>query len=109
MAVLSIQDRTRVWRGLMRRWSSPAAHQDMPFLKLDLYNPTADTGAVADTDNWIDTHGGNTSADTVGLNGALTVSMRAALTLAMKTELFVSIAALRVSLDFARRLLGEVD
>jgi hypothetical protein len=109
MAALSIADRTRIWRGLMRRWSHPDSRQTCAFTKFDLYNPTANTGAIADTDNWIDTHGGNTAPDTVGFNGALTVAMRAALTLAMKTEMFVAVAAMRVSPEFARRLLGEVD
>ena len=109
MAALSIADRTRVWRGLMRRWSHPDSVQTAPFTKFDLYNPTTNTGAIANTDDWIDAHGGNTTADNIGFNGALAVNMRTGLTLAMKTEIFVAVAAMRVSTEFARRLLGEVD
>lgn len=109
MAALSTADRTRVWRGLMRRWSHPDSRQNTSFSKFDLYDPSANTGAIADTDNWIDTHGGNTSADSIGFNGALAINMRSGLTLAMKTEMFCAVAAMRVGPAFARQLLGEVD
>lgn len=107
MAVLSVQDRTRVWRGLMRRWSADGV--TAPFSKYDLYNPNTNTGAVADTDQWIDTHQGTTSPDTVGYNGSLSVPMRTALSLNMKTDLFLAVAAMRRGLAYVRSIFGEVD
>ena len=107
MAAISTTDRARVWRGLMRKWSAERAI--CPFDKFSLYNPTANTGAVADTDARIDSHSGNTSVDTVGYNGSLSVAMRSALTADMKTDLFLSVAAMRRGVDYIRRLLGEVD
>lgn len=110
MAALSVADRTRILRGLMRYWSAPDTRQSAPFSKFDLYNPVANTGAVADTDNWQDTHGGNTSADSVGFNGALAANMRTGLTLQMKGELFVAIALARTgNIELLRRVFGEVD
>jgi hypothetical protein len=107
MATLSIADRTRIWRGLMRKWSSERAL--CPFPKFDLYNPTANTGSVATTDDWIDAHGSNVSPDTIGYNGSLIVAMRSALSADMKTDLFLAVAAMRRGGDYIRRLLGEVD
>ena len=107
MALLSIADRTRVWRGLMRRWSADLT--TCAFSKLDLYNPTANTGAIADTDGWQDTHSGNTSADTVGYNGSLTVAMRTALTANQKTDVFLAVAAMRRGIDYLKSVFGEVD
>jgi len=106
MAALSVVDRARVWRGLMRKWSGERL--TCPFNKFALYDPTANIGAVVDTDNWIDTHSGLTG-NTTGFNGALTVAMRAALTGDMKTDLLLSVAAMRRGVDYIRRLLGEVD
>ena len=77
MAALSIQDRTRVWRGLMRYWSQlPASDPDkqVAATKYELYNPPADTGMIADLDTWLDAHNGNISADTVGANGAINLA-----------------------------------
>lgn len=84
MAALSVQDRARIWRGLMRRWSRDGTV--CAFQKYDLYNPTANTGAVANVDDWVDTHSGNTTPDTVGLNGALAVAMPAPLMLYAASE-----------------------
>lgn len=91
------------------RWMSQ--HPEIPvtgITKFDLYNPTADTGAIVDTDNWIDTHGGNT-ADTVGYNGALQNPYKTNAGVALKTLVFCAVAAMRVSEGFARQLFGEVD
>ena len=95
MAALAIADRTRILRGLMRYWSAPDTRQSAPFSKFDLYNPVANTGAVADT---------------VGFNGALAANMRTGLTLQMKGELFVAIALARTgNIELLRRVFGEVD
>lgn len=107
MALLTVADRTRVFRGLMRRWSNDRT--SCAFTKPDLYNPTANTGAIADTDVWQDTHAGTTSADTVGYNGSLTVAMRAALTANQKTDVFLAVAAMRRGIDYLKSVFGEVD
>ena len=107
MALLAVADRTRVWRGLMRRWSNDRT--SCAFNKNDLYNPATDTGAIADTDGWIDTHGGNTTADNIGFNGALTVAMRAAMTINQKTDMFLATAAMRRGLEYLRSVFGDID
>ena len=106
MAALSVSDRQRVYRGLMRLWSRDGVTCD--FSKAQLYDPVGNTGVVAETDDWIDGHSGLTG-DTIGYNGALNVTMRAALTIDMKTDLFLAVAAMRRGLDYVRRVLGEVD
>lgn len=107
MATLSVADRTRVWRGLMRRWS--ADRTPCAATKGQLYNPTANTGAVADVDAWIDGRTGNTAPDTVGFNGALAVAIRTALTADQKTDLLIAVAAMRRGLAYLQSVFGEVD
>lgn len=109
MAALSTQDRTRIFRGLMRYWS---AQRDPVAVisKNDLYNPSNNTGAVADADNWADTHGGNTTVDNVGFNGALAAVVRNNLSTSQKGILFMAVVAARTgNMTFVRQLLGEVD
>ena len=75
-----------------------------------LYNPATNTGAVADTDNWQDTHGGNVALDTIGYNGTLSLEARTGLTLSQKGLLFAVNALARTgNIDLLRRVLGEVD
>ncbi|HXF44871.1 MAG TPA: hypothetical protein VNK91_02015 [Burkholderiaceae bacterium] len=107
MAALSIADRTRVWRALMRRWSNERTA--CAFLRAQLYDPAANTGAVAETDAWVDTHSGLTTPDTIGYNGALNVTMRAALSINQKTDLFLAVAAMRRGPDYVRSVFGEID
>lgn len=107
MAVLSVADRTRIWRGLMRRWSNDG--QACAFVKNDLYNPGNNTGAIAAIDDWVEGHQGNTAADTVGNNGALSVPMRAALAAEQKTDLLIAVAAMRRGLAYLKSVFGEVD
>ena len=107
MALLAVADRTRVWRGLMRRWSNDRT--SCAFNKNDLYNPATDTGAIVNTDTWIENHQGLTSADTVGFNGALTVAMRAAMTINQKTDMFLATAAMRRGLEYLRSVFGDID
>lgn len=107
MASMPVADRTRVWRGLMRRWS--ADHVTCAFNNGQLYNPLNDTGAVADVDVWVDTHGGVTAPDTVGMNGALTVAMRSALSAEQKTDLLIAVVAMRRGIAYLRSVFGEVD
>lgn len=107
MAVLSIADRTRIWRGLMRRWSRDGVV--CSFLKSDLYNPANNTGAIADVDNWRDSHAGNVAPDTVGFNGALAVAMRSALSATQKTDILIADAAMVQGVDYLKSVYGEVD
>lgn len=70
----------------------------------------ADIRAAVDaTDDWQDTHAGNTTADNVGYNGALPTTFKNNATAAQKTLLFCAVAALRVSVAFARSIFGELD
>ena len=107
MAELSVADRTRIWRGLMRRWSNNRT--SCAFTKFELYNPNNNTGAIADLDTWVDTHSGNTTPDTVGLNGALPVGMRTAMSVEQKSDLLIGIVAMRRGLIYLKSVFGEVD
>jgi hypothetical protein len=101
MAVLSETDRQRVWRGVMRWWSN--SRDQISVSKADI------RAAVDSTDDWQDTHGGNTTADNVGYNGALPTAFKNNATVAQKTLLFCAVAAVRVSVAFARSMFGELD
>lgn len=90
----------------MRRWSNDRV--PCGFTKFDLYNPQADTGAIADIDEWIDTHQG-TTGDTVGANGSLEVGMRSALSADQKTDILIGVVAMRRGIDYLRSVFGEVD
>lgn len=94
MAVLSEEDIKRIWRGLMRLWSS--LRESVVIDKTQLL------AAVEATDEWIDNN-------VASYNSALPDAARTNLTQAQKTLLFCAVAAMRVSAAFARRLLGEVD
>ncbi len=107
MAALSTQDRTRVYRALMRRWSQDRV--TCTFMKAQLYDAAANTGAIADCDNWIDTHAANTTPDNVGFNGALAAPMRSALTIDQKTDLFLIVAAMRRGVDYVRNIFGGTE
>lgn len=109
MAALSVADRTRIWRGAMRFWS--AKLEVTPNItKFDIYNPNTDTGAVADMDNWFDTHGGNVAPDTIGFNGALSTIIKTNLTIQQKLLLAIAVECMRYGdVDLLRRILGEVD
>ena len=107
MALLSVTDRTRVWRGLMRRWSNGG--ESCAFLKSHLYDPTLDTGAVVDVDAWVDGRQGLTAPDTVGFNGGLNVAYRALFTATQKTDLLLAVAAMRRGVGYIKQILGEVD
>lgn len=95
MAVLTTNERQQVWRGLMRYWSK-LSELIAALTKLDLRE------AVDTTDTWIEDN-------QVSFNNALPVAARTNLTASQKTLLFCVVAARRVSIGFARKLLGEVD
>jgi|GEM_PF-3343060 len=94
MAVLNESERQQVHRGLMRFWSK--SHDVISLSKSELRT------AIDDTDDWIDTNQASYVA-------ALSAATQAALSPAQKTLLFCAVAAMRVSTNFAKRLVGEVD
>lgn len=108
MATLSVADRTKVWRGVMRICSRENISWPNNVDKYDLYNPTLDTGVITDTDDWIDTHQGETG-NTTGYNGALSDPWKSNASLQIKTFVFMSVAAMRSGESFAERLLGGLS
>lgn len=107
MAVLTVNERQQVWRALMRWWSQD--REQIVFNKNALYNSGANTGGIADTDDWLDERIGNTAPDTVGLNGALSDPFKSAATVDQKSDVLVFVAARRKSVDILKKLFGEVD
>lgn len=94
MATLSTEDRARISRGLQRYWSR--LFETQPLSKAELQ------AAIDATDAWID-------ANRAAFNAALPAAARTALTLAQKTLMFCVVAAMRVSVAFARHMIGEVN
>lgn len=97
MAVLSSEDRARVHRGLMRHLSFRA--DDLPcagFTKAHLRT------AIDATDEWIE-------ANQASYIAALPEPFKAASPPALKVLLFCAVAVMRVSVEFARSVFGEVD
>jgi hypothetical protein len=98
MAQLSSDDRARIWRGLMRYWSS--LRQIIGMRKSDLL------AAINATDTWIDDNAAS-------YNNALPTTAKNNLTADQKTLLFCAVALMRVDPGLAvllRRALGvEVD
>ena len=96
MAVLSTDDRKRIWRGLMRKWS--ATHETVGAVnKADLQ------AAVDAIDDWID-------QNAAAVNSAMPQPARGQLTLAQKNLLFCAVATMRYGdVALVRCLLGEVD
>lgn len=102
MAVLSETDRQRVWRGVMRYWCNQPSPEPTPFTKAQF------RAAVDATDDWIDGNGAASSTST-GYNSVLPAAFRNGASTAQKTLLFCAVACMRVSVAFARQVLGEVD
>ena len=94
MATLSTEDRTRIWRGLMRVWS--ANRTTVALSKTDLQ------AAVNTTDTWIDDN-------QASFNSALPAAAQSGLTSTQKTLLFCAVALARVSIAFLQRLFGGLD
>ena len=78
----------------MRFWSAQGETTNL--IKSDL------RAAVDATDNWID-------LNQAAFNTALPIIARTNLSTAQKTLLFCAVALMRVSVEMARRLFGEVD
>lgn len=95
MAVLPESDRLRIWRGLMRWWSS---------LRESLASISKDDikAAVDAADQWMDDN-------TVSFNSALPATFRTNSTASQKWLLFLAVALMRCDLGKLRQLFGEVD
>lgn len=98
MAELSVADRARVWRGLMRYWS--VEFETCGLTKTDLLT------AVNATDTWINDNQG-------AYNSALPSAAQSGLTALQKTLLFCAVGLMRVDPGIAkllkRALSVEVD
>ena len=88
MATLTTEDKAKIWAGIMRLTDFGWAG-----IKSDLLE------AVNATDDWIDNNQGS-------FNSALPSAFRDNATLAQKTILFCVVAAMRVGVDFAKRLVS---
>ena len=95
MAILTDNDRVRVWRALMRYWS--ARFDQFPgCLKGDIRS------AVNVADQWIEDN-------QAAFNATLPLPFRTAATAAEKTVLFCAVAAMRENPEFVRRIIAEID
>lgn len=106
MAVLTVGVRKKVWAGLMRY--EDFKEDGQPYDKRDLYNSSANTGAIADTDVWIDDNEGNTSTNT-GFNTSLQVPIKTQLTASQKTLMFSAVAMARRSEETLKQWLGDIE
>lgn len=113
MAALSTSDRTKIWKALMRYWSRlPTGDSDrtVSASKYELYDPNANTGMIADLDNWLDTHSGNTTVDNIGINGAINTSYRSKFTTGQKGVTVAAIALARTgNIELLRSAFGDID
>jgi len=108
MAALPIATRTLLWQGLMQWWSEHSHALEQPFSgisKADIYNPTANTGLIAQLDDWMDTHQGNTGS-TVGVNGAIQEPCKSNLTVATKGFVLALVVLARYNPEMARQVIG---
>jgi len=111
MAALSVATRTRLWRGLMGWWTVHDHAVLQPFSgisKYNIYNPTTDTGLIAEGDNWADTHAGNT-CNTTGFNGAISEPCKSGLTAATKGFVFAMIVLARYDPEMCKSILGHMN
>ena len=95
MANLPLADRQRIWRGLMRYWSTLRVAVGA-LSKSDIQD------AVNATDTWIE-------ANQAAYNNALPLAARTELSQEDKTLLFCAVALARVSIPVLRKMFGEVD
>lgn len=94
MALLPEADRLRIWRGLMRYWSSVG--ETTAFTKPDLK-------AAVDA---IDTFLENNAA---AINSALPQPFRGNATVEQKAVLLSGVIAMRYTKEWLRKLVGEVE
>lgn len=110
MATLSVAARTKIFKGIMRWWSDRGVTVS-GIVKNDLYNLGANTGAVAEADNWLNSAEGN-EAPVTGYNNALNTTFKDNASAAMKGDLLLLISAIRQDStgEYARRIVQtEID
>ena len=95
MATLTEEERKKIWRGLMRYWSSD-------WTLMSGFNKSELMDAVDATDDWID-------SNQVSFNTALPEPAKSNLSQAQKTLMFCAVALARISIPFLRKVFGEVD
>ena len=95
MANLTEADRLRIWRGLMRFWSS-LQELVAGFVKADL------KAAVDAADAWVD-------SNAASYNAALPNPFRSAATSSQKSLLLVAVILMRFNLELLERAFREVD
>lgn len=105
MALLTTQERTEIFIALSR-WASDNREQLPNIIKNDLYNASTNTGAIAETDIWIDGNSGNSITVNEGYNATLNIIVRSNFSAFLKTVLFVAVAARRVNLKTLETVLG---
>jgi len=91
---LTLEDRARVARGLMRYWSR--------FWTVIAISKAELLAAVGATDDWVEDNAAS-------YNAALPQAARSNLSLGQKTLLLCVVAIARVSISALRQFLGEVD
>jgi len=108
MAALPVETRTLLWQKLMQWWSRHEHAVEQPFAgitKADVYNPIANTGLIAQVDDWMDSHQGNT-CDTTGANGAIQEPCKSGLTTSTKGFVLACIVLARYNPEMAKQILG---
>ena len=95
MAVLPDTDRVRIWRGLMRYWSSLQETLG-GITKADL------RAAVNAADAWVD-------SNAAAYNTALPATFRNNATAGQKSLLLVAVVLMRFNVELLKRVFGEVD
>lgn len=95
MAILSETDRLKIWRGLMRYWST-LQETVLGITKADLKD------AIDATDSWVD-------SNSVSYNSALPTTFRTNATQGQKSLLLVAVVLMRFNSEFLKRIFGEVD
>jgi len=102
VALLSAADEARVWRGLMRFWSSADSRQLCIFAKADLL------AAVQDMNAYLD--GAALTRPATSINSAFPIAFRNGATVDQKGQVVAAITLAQTgNIDWLRRILGEVD
>lgn len=105
MALLNATDESRVWRGLMRFWSSPDTRESIACTKPELL------AAVQAINTYLD--GAASARPATSINAAFPAATQSgghALTTAQKGQMVAAIALGQTgNITLLRRMLGEVD
>lgn len=93
MAILPEENRLKIWRGLMRYWSSTG--EEAPFTKANLKD------AIDAIDLFMDNNA-------LTINNAFPQPFRSNATVEQKAVLLSGVVAMRYTEEWLRRLVGEV-